>query len=233
MAGMRSGDADLWWPYVETVVRSLVQERLSRASTWALPTPVRAAAIAKTSTRSIRTCTASCAGCSASTPALHEGRLDICPAFPSDWREASIRTPDVSYQYRREADRATFHIRTPRPLVKRVRGNLTGQEAVTPQETESVLSVPLGPPVPALQPPKHPPTILAEQQPPTEADRGRGIQPHERARLVLFDLSQACNVTAEQMAETQFIYDDKDARRSRAFARRSRSPFPAGGAIRG
>ena len=37
-------------------------------------------------------------------PALHEGRLDICPAFPSAWREASIRTPDVSYTYRRQGE---------------------------------------------------------------------------------------------------------------------------------
>ena len=58
-------------------------------------------------------------------PALHEGRLDICPALPSAWREASIRTPDVSYAYRRRGNRATFRIRTPQAVVKRVRGNLT------------------------------------------------------------------------------------------------------------
>ncbi len=53
-------------------------------------------------------CTWSFAACSASSRRSHEGRLDICPAFPSDWREASIRTPDVSYKYRREGNRATM-----------------------------------------------------------------------------------------------------------------------------
>ncbi len=210
MAGMRSGDADLWWPYVETVVRSSFKSEFpginmgisnagagggDREDVDSVDPHVHAMA----------------RGLFGIAPALHENRLDICPAFPSAWREASIRTPDVSYEYRRESDLATFRIRTPRPVAKHVRGNLSGTEAVTPQETESVVTVKLGPPVPAPQPPKHPPTILAEQQPPTEADRGRGIKPDERGRLVLFDLSAAANVTAEEMTETHFVYDDKDA----------------------
>ena len=56
-------------------------------------------------------------------------------------------------------------------VVKRVRANLTGPEVVTPAETESVVTVPLGPPAPPPKPAKEP-TILAEQQPPTEADTG-------------------------------------------------------------
>jgi len=141
------------------------------------------------------------------TPALHQDQLHIYPAFPSTWQEASIRTPDVTYEYRREADQVTLRIRTPRPVVKVVRANLTGQEVTTRRETDSVVSVAMGPPVPAADEPAHPPTILAEQQPPTEADRGRGIDPEERSRLVLFDLSEACNVTAEEMTSAGFIYD--------------------------
>ncbi len=93
--------------------------------------------------------------------------------------------------------------------MKTVRGNLTGAEVSTPKETESVVTVTLGPPVPAAESPTHPPTILAEQQPPTAADHGQGVRPEERARLALFDLTGACNVTAEEMTSMKFVYDDQ------------------------
>ena len=98
-------------------------------------------------------------------PALHEGRLEICPAFPSDWKQASILTPDVSCEYRRDGDRATFRIRTPQPVVKIVRANLTGPQVVTPAETESVVTVQCGA-LPAPPEPLKDRTILAEQEPP-------------------------------------------------------------------
>ena len=89
-------------------------------------------------------------------------------------------------------------------MVKHVRGNLTGPEAVTPAEKPnrpSTLSV--GPARPGAEPAKHPPTILVEQDSrqatPVAAE---GIQPPERALQVLFDLSDACNVTAEELTAT-------------------------------
>jgi hypothetical protein len=33
-------------------------------------------------------------------PRMHERMVTISPGFPDDWREASIRTPDFSYEYR-------------------------------------------------------------------------------------------------------------------------------------
>jgi len=77
-------------------------------------------------------------------PALHENRIDICPAFPSDWTAASIRTPDIAYDYRRSENKAVFKIHTDRALVKRVRANLAGSEFVTPEEKDSTVSVSLG-----------------------------------------------------------------------------------------
>jgi hypothetical protein len=42
-----------------------------------------------------------------------------------------------------------------------------------------------------------------------EADRGRGVGLEDRSRLLLCDLSDACNVTAEEMTSMKFIYDDQ------------------------
>ncbi len=208
MAGMRSGDTDHWWPYVETVIRSSFQSDFpginmgisnagagggDREDVDSVDPHVHMA---------VR-------GLFGITPALHEDTLEICPAFPTAWREASIRTPDLSYEYRREADQAVFRIRTTRPLVKIVRANLTGAEVRTPKESESIVTIALGPPVPPVAPPEHPSTILAEQQPPTAAERGQGVKPEERSRLVLFDLAAACNMTAEEMTSLPFVYDDK------------------------
>jgi hypothetical protein len=208
MAGMKSGDIDLWWPYVQTVIRSSFKSDFPGINMGI--SNAGAGGGDREDVDSVDPhvhCVAR--GLFGITPALDEARVDLCPAFPSGWREASIRTPDVSYEYRREADRATFRVRTPQPTVKRVRASVTGPETVTPKEIESVVTVPLGPPVAPPGPPRHPPTILAEQQPPTQADRGRPLAPGERGRQVLFDLAAACNVTAEEMSDTRFLYDDK------------------------
>jgi hypothetical protein len=208
LAGMRSGDTDLWWPYVETVVRSAFKSEFpginmgisnhgagggDREDVDSVDPHVHCI---------VR-------GLFGITPALHEERLEFCPALPSTWREASLRTPDAYCEYRREGDDAVIRIRTPRPVTKTVRANLTGEPVVTPRETESVVRVAVGPPVPAVEPPTHPRTILAEQEPPTDTDRGRGVQPHERTRLALFDLSGINNVTAEEMTSISFVYDDR------------------------
>jgi hypothetical protein len=50
------------------------------------------------------------------------GELTIRPGFPSEWEHASIRTPDLSYAYKRTDNRETFIIepRFPKPLVLRL-----------------------------------------------------------------------------------------------------------------
>jgi hypothetical protein len=103
-----------------------------------------------------------------------------------------------------------FRIHTPKPVVKRVRANLTGPEVVTRAETDSVVSAQLGPAIVAPNP-STPPPILAQQQPPTEADTGKPLVAAERGRQVLFDLSAACDKTVEEFAATPFIFDYADS----------------------
>jgi len=208
MAGIKSGDTDRWWPYVSTVIRSSFKSEFPGINMGI--SNAGAGGGDREDVDSVDPhvhCVVR--GLFGVTPALHEDRLDIVPAFPTNWREASIRTPDLSYEYRREADRATLRIRTPRPVAKHVRANLTGPEVVTPLESESVVTVAFGPAPATPEAPKHPPTILAEQQPPTRADLGLPLKPGERGRQVLFDLSASCNVTGEEMVDTRFVYDDK------------------------
>ncbi|MEI6503528.1 MAG: GH116 family glycosyl hydrolase, partial [Armatimonadota bacterium] len=209
LAGLKSGDSELWWPYLKTVVGSAFQSDfpginmgLSNAG---------AGGGDREDVDSVDPhCHVAVRGLFGLEPALDQGRLDLCPAFPAAWREAEIRTPDVSYSYRVAGQRAVFRIHTPTPTIKHVRANLTGPEVVTKAETDSTVVVPLGlavaPPPPALTAP-----ILAEQQPPTEADTGPPLKPADSPRQVLFDLSGACNKTAEELSATAFVFDASDS----------------------
>jgi hypothetical protein len=142
-------------------------------------------------------------------PAVQEGRIYLCPAFPSDWKTASIKSPDISYEYRRDGNRAVFKIHTDKPLVKHVRGNLTGPEVITPAEKDSVVTVMLGAPVPPPKPAKTKPLFV-------EKDGKRVEHPavpltdFQRKRLVQFDLSGAYNKTTEEFADLSFTFDFDD-----------------------
>ena len=125
MAGIKSGDADRWWPYISTVIGSSFKSDFPGINMGI--SNAGAGGGDREDVNSVDPhvhCVAR--GLFGITPALGEDRLDIVPAFPSSWREASIRTPDLSYEYRREAGRATLHIRTPRPVAKRVRAEPHG-----------------------------------------------------------------------------------------------------------
>ncbi|MBM3861989.1 MAG: hypothetical protein FJ395_20385 [Verrucomicrobia bacterium] len=214
LAGLRAGDADLWWPYIRTAVGSAFKSdtpgiRFGISNPGAGGGDIEDIDAVDPHTHLV------VRGLFGIEPALHEGRIEICPAFPSDWTEASIRTPDVSYQWRREGDRATFRIRTPKPVVKQVRANRSGKPVATPAETESVVTVVMGEPPPSvkaaaqptmlLQPaaekggPQPPGTVAAPSPPPATA------VPAERQ--VLFDLSAAFNTTQEGMVATVFMSD--------------------------
>lgn len=206
MAGMKSGDVDLWYPFLKTAVTSAYKSEFPGINMGI--SNAGAGGGDREDVDSVDPYVhVAVRGLFGIEPAMHEGRIDICPAFPADWREASISTPDVSYVYRRDGDKATFRIRTPRPVVKRVRANLTGREAVTAAESESLVTVEVGPAVEPPGPPTHPPTILHEQQPPSEADVGLPLKPEERGRQVLFDLSGVFNMTSEEMTAAKFYYD--------------------------
>lgn len=206
LAGARSGDVDHWWPFLKTTVLSAFKSDFP-----GINMGISNAGAGGGDREDVDSVDpyihVAVRGLFGIEPALHEDRIDICPAFPSDWREASISMPDVSYEYRREGSKATFRIRTPRPVVKRIRASLTGQEVTTAAESESRVTVDVGPPIEPPGLPTHPPTILHEQQPPSEAETGLPLKPEERPRQVLFDLSAACNMTSEEMTDAKFYYD--------------------------
>jgi hypothetical protein len=205
LAGMKGGDVDLWWPFLKTVVGSAYRSQFP-----GINMGISNAGAGGGDREDVDSddphMHVAVRGFFGIEPALHEGRLDICPAFPSDWREASIRTPDVSYEWKREGDLATFRIHTPKPVVKRVRASLGGEEIVTPSEAESVISVKVGPAALPPEPAKEK-TILADQLPPSAPTPLTAV---ERSRLILFDLASACNVTSEEFVATRFTFDHTD-----------------------
>ncbi len=209
LAGLKSGDVDLWWPYLKTAVMSAfkcespgIQMAISNhgAGSGDLEDVDSADPYLHVAIR----------GLFGIEPALQNGRIDICPAFPSDWTEASIHSPDISYEYHRKGNQATFKIHTPKPVVKRVLGNLTGPEVFTPAEKESVVTVTIGDPVTPPQPSKTQPIFMDKDGKRVE----RPIIPlteEQRKRLVLFDLSSVYNKTVEEFGDLSFIFGYLDA----------------------
>ena len=49
-------------------------------------------------------------------PAMQHGVINISPGFPRDWKEASISTPDLSYQYHKTDSEVTLQVATPRAV---------------------------------------------------------------------------------------------------------------------
>ncbi|MBI3945124.1 MAG: hypothetical protein HY321_04340 [Armatimonadetes bacterium] len=208
LAGIRGGDPDQWWPVLRTAALSAFRSE----------SPGMSAEIGNTGAGEGDRNDAESAGAFVHAavsglfgiePAIHQGRIDICPSFPSEWTNVGIRTPDISYEYRLVDDRAYFRIHTPKPLVKRVRAGLTGREVVTPRETDSVVLVPVGRPIPPPEPPWQPPG-LAERDGRATASDPPPLTAGERERQVLFDLSGACNLTLEEMVGARFTFDDAD-----------------------
>jgi len=219
-AGMKCGDADLWWPYVQTVVRSAYRNNFPGIGFGLSNTGAAGGDMEDVDADDPHT-QMTVRGLFGIEPDVQDGKLFICPAFPLAWTEASIKTPDVSYEYRREGDVATFHIRTPRPLIKHVRANLTGPEIVTPAEAESVVKIKVGSPLPELTG-SHPPTILAEREP---VKKTVPLTEEQRRRLVMVDLSNAFNSTQEEMTgQTKFVFDYDDDTDFKTIAQWWRTP---------
>jgi hypothetical protein len=208
LAGMKSGDAALWWPYLKTVVGSAFKSEFPGMnmgiSNYGAGGGDREDVDSDDPPNHVIV-----RGLFGIEPALHEGRIDICPAFPAEWTTASITTPDVSYEYRRVGGKATFRIRTPKPVVKRVRANLSGPEAVTRSEKDSTVTVAVGKPPAPPGPAVHPP-IMLEKLAPAEK-RLPHLDAVDKPRQILFDLSGAYNKTIEEAFNgTGFIYDASD-----------------------
>lgn len=204
LAGMKSGDVDQWWPYVTTAIQSSFRAVVPGIHYGITTAGMGTGDLEDVDTDDTPTHMVA-RGLFGIEPALHEARIDICPAFPAGWKQASIKTPDISYDYQREDDELTFHIHTPTPLIKHVRANLTGAEVITPAETDSVVKVKVGPALPELPKPTHLPSILADQPPAA----GPILNEAQKQRLVLIDLSSTYNITQEQLMATPFLFDDR------------------------
>ncbi|MBM3290443.1 MAG: hypothetical protein FJY92_09850, partial [Candidatus Hydrogenedentes bacterium] len=201
LAGMLCGDVAQWYPYLETAVGSAFRSEFPGINMGIANTG--AGGGDREDVDSVDPYThAVVRGLFGIEPALHVGRLDICPAFPADWTEASITTPDVRYTYKREGDSATFHIVTPKPCIKQVRANLSGAETTTPSEDESTVTVAVGARVAPPEPPKEEPILMTAFKRETKR-----ISHADRARLTLLDLSSACNRTVETMITDRYVYD--------------------------
>jgi len=227
LAGIRCGDADLWWPYLRTAVLSSFRSEFPGINMGIANTGAGGGDREDVDSDDPFTHVV-VRGLFGIEPALHEGRIDITPSFPSDWTEASIRTPDVEYEYRRDGDHAALHIRTPQPVVKRVRVGVDGEAVTTPEEAESTVTVQVGAPV---EPPEAGPrpqvrVELAAQEEPggpptarvTAGDAGRRLGAEapplseaESGRQTLVDLAGAYNTTPSGMVATAFVFDYADS----------------------
>jgi len=212
LAGMRCGDQDLWWTYLRTVVGSAFKSDFPGVNMGISNTGAGGGDREDVDSEDPHI-HAIVRGLFGIEPAVHEGRIDIRPAFPSDWTDASISTPDISYEYRREGDAATFTIHTPRPWAKRVRANLTGQEVETPAEMDSVVEVRMGA---GPEPPGDPdpaPILRDITGGEVEAEAASPAAPvaaDQAARLVLFDLASSYNRRIEALGDTPFVFDHAD-----------------------
>ena len=203
MAGMKCGDTDLWWPYLQTVIGSAFRSEFPGVN-MGIANSGAGGGDREDVDSSDPHLQMAVRGLFGIEPNLHDGSIDIRPAFPSDWTRAAIVTPDISYRYEREGDRATFHISSERPLAKRVRANYNGAELTTPIERESVVTLELGPAVAPPPLPTHPPTILAEQEPVAPPIP---LSEEDRSQLTMVDLDQAFNITCEELMDLEFVFD--------------------------
>lgn len=206
MAGMNCGDEDLWWPYVQTAVGSAFRSNFPGVN-FAISNTGAGGGDWEDVDADDPHMHLAVRGLFGVEPALHQGRLSICPAFPKTWTQASIKTPDLEYEWQRQGAHATFRIKTAKPLVKEVRANLTGKAFLTPAETLSVVTVDYGPAVPPPGKPTHSPTLLAERDLPPKPIP---LTATEKQRLRCLDLSASYNLAWEGMAETKFLFDFED-----------------------
>ncbi len=208
LAGMKCGDIDLWWPYVKTAVLSAFKSDSPGINMGI--SNFGAGGGDREDVDSVDPYMhAAVRGIFGIEPAIHEGRIDICPAFPSDWKKASIKTPDISYSYERKGNMATFKIHSGRPLIKHIRANLTGPEVVTPAEKDSVVRVKLGSGVtPPVVSPK--PQVLAEQTDKANKTPIVKLSEDEIRQQMLFDFTGSYNRNLETMLKDNYVFDYQD-----------------------
>jgi len=202
-AALKCGDVDLWWPYVSTVIHSSFRS-FSPGINFAIANTGMGCGDHEDIDSDDPHLQFAVRGLFGIEPDLQDATFSICPAFPSNWKQASIKTPDISYDYQRQGDDVTIHIHTPKPLVKRVRANLTGREVTTPRETDSAVKLTVGSPLPDMPRPVHPPAIQADRQPVSVPSP---LTAAEKQRLIMMDLSAVYNIAQEQLMTTPMLFD--------------------------
>jgi|GEM_PF-1580432 len=205
LAGVRAGDVELWWPYIDTVVKSAFRSEFPGISMGI--SNLGAGGGDREDVDSVDPhLQVVLRGLFGIEPALHEGRLSLSPSFPTAWQEASLHLPGLDVAYRREGPGATLRIHTDVPVTKVVRARPGGPETVTPVEPDSLVTLePVNqPPLPG-PPPR--PTILAEQEPPPAP---QPLAEADVRRLVLVDLAAAYNQSTEAFGATAYVFDHAD-----------------------
>jgi len=226
MAGLMTGDADLWWPYIATTFRASYKGQYPGVN-YGIANNGASAGIEEQLDSTDAHIHLAFRGLFGIEPAVHEGKINICPAFPSDWKEAAIKLPHIEYTYQREGEECTFHIKSARPLIKIVQANLTGEAVETESETESVVRVKRGAQmlyespcaaktlrIKAVPPTKHRQVhsiqVVNQEDCPAELRPPVPLTDSQRRRQVMMKLEQHFNTGWEQLMETKFLFDYDD-----------------------
>jgi len=204
MAGMKCGDTDLWKPYMETVVRSGFR-RYSPALGFGISNTGSAGgdiedvdAVDPHSHMTVR-------GLFGITPEIHNGKIHIAPAFPSDWTEAEITTPIISYKFSKKNGKMVLDITTREPMIKVITPYYGAEAVTTASETHTVIELDF--------PEKSIETCKSQKSSAVIADLNRKdymdqLSSKEVEVLENIDLSEYYNTTLSELTHnTKFITD--------------------------
>ena len=202
---MKCGDIERWWPYLHTVVHSAF-----RGTVPGIRSVINNYGVANGDAEDVDSDDShahmAVRGLFGIEPALHKGEIPICPAFPSGWNEASIKTPDLSYEYRCEGDLTYLpHPHTAAAGQTRA-GQLDRPGGGDGGGARVLVQVKLGPALPEPPPQVQPPSIRVDQVPEVQPAK---LSPAERDRLLLVDLSAAYNIRAEELTGTPMLFDNR------------------------
>jgi hypothetical protein len=204
-AGLMCGDADLWWPYIRTVAAATFKATYPQIGFSMNNNGVAGGetdlidAVDPHTHMVLR-------GMFGITPDVPDNTFYIKPSFPSWWRDAAIRTPQISYKFHREGSACTLSIESPEPTVKIVTPYPESTQTITtPRERESVVKFEL--PVRRILTAAEnvASQVLVEDMPRPQLPV---IASNDLERCVMLDLSRVYNTTLEELTtKTQFVSD--------------------------
>ncbi len=197
------GDADLWWPYVKSVTRSVFKSQNPQIGFSINNSGVNGGefdlidAVDPHTHMVIR-------GMFGITPDVPNDTFYITPSFPTSWNNASIKTPKISYSYDREGDVCRLAVESSKPSIKVIVPYPgCADKIVTPKELRSVVEfkMPLADTVSS----KDKPVVIADKSPRPALPP---ISEENMRRILMLDLSDIYNTTLNILCtETEFISD--------------------------